>query len=188
MVLFAKVDWASICLVGAILIFTITLLVRIRRYAVRQKKKPQAVSVRTHRPDASRRGHHLGAPAEALQWEVQMHETARDLSAQLDGKMRALGHLIAEADRAAARLETALAEAEGRMGTQAGRSASAEETGPSLEKAAPASPADPEQREQVLVLADYGFDPAEIARREQIAVAEVERILTDRKRREPRSG
>jgi DNA-directed RNA polymerase specialized sigma24 family protein len=47
------------------------------------------------------------------QWEVQMHELTRELSARLDSKMGALGQLIREADRAAARLETALARAQG---------------------------------------------------------------------------
>ena len=41
-----------------------------------------------------------------------MHETARELSAQLDSKMSALQALIAEADRAAARLEAAKGNAE----------------------------------------------------------------------------
>ena len=38
-----------------------------------------------------------------------MHELARELSARLDSKMRALEQLTREADRAAARLEAALA-------------------------------------------------------------------------------
>ena len=40
-----------------------------------------------------------------------MHETARELSAQLDSKLSALQALIAEADRAAARLDAAVARA-----------------------------------------------------------------------------
>ena len=174
MVLFATSQWASICLVGAILIFTITLLIRLRRYRARQKKS-QPLIVRTHRPDASQRGHHLGLPDEALQWEVQMHETARDLSGQLDSKMSALGHLIAEADRAAARLEAALAGA-----------GPAENSGEPGEKLGATSPASPEQHEQVYTLADYGFDPTEIARRVRIAVAEVEQMLSRREDRQRR--
>jgi hypothetical protein len=39
-----------------------------------------------------------------------LHETARQLTAKLDSKMAALGQLIREADRAAARLEAARSE------------------------------------------------------------------------------
>src|SRR5271166_5550436 len=47
-------------------------------------------------------------PDDLAQWEVEMHETARQLSAQLDAKLSLLQSLIVEADRAAARLEDAL--------------------------------------------------------------------------------
>src|SRR5271166_5959482 len=47
-------------------------------------------------------------PDDLAQWEVGMHETARQLSAQLDAKLSLLQSLIVEADRAAARLEDAL--------------------------------------------------------------------------------
>ena len=40
-----------------------------------------------------------------------MHDTARDLSARLDSKLSMLQAMVAEADRAAARLEAALARA-----------------------------------------------------------------------------
>ena len=45
-------------------------------------------------------------------WEVEMHDLARDLSGQLETRMAWLGHLVREADRAAARLESALAAVE----------------------------------------------------------------------------
>jgi hypothetical protein len=41
-------------------------------------------------------------------WEVEMHEFVREIKAELDSKMRALQAVIADADRAAERLETAL--------------------------------------------------------------------------------
>jgi hypothetical protein len=46
-------------------------------------------------------------PDDLASWEVDMHETARALSARLDSKMSALQALIADADRAAERLERA---------------------------------------------------------------------------------
>ena len=44
----------------------------------------------------------------ANQWEVRLHELARDLEGRLNSKLAILEQLIREADRAAARLETAL--------------------------------------------------------------------------------
>lgn len=53
-----------------------------------------------------------GQPAlksdEENRWEVRMHEVTRELSGTLDSKMSALQALIAEADRAAERLERAV--------------------------------------------------------------------------------
>ncbi len=49
-----------------------------------------------------------GVPESLTAWEVQMHETAREISALVDTKLRLLQHLVAEADRAATRLERAL--------------------------------------------------------------------------------
>jgi hypothetical protein len=46
-------------------------------------------------------------------WKVEMFELARDFKAQLDSKMRALQILIADADRAADRLEEAMKNRDG---------------------------------------------------------------------------
>lgn len=119
-----------------------------------------------------------GAPHEAARWEVEMHEIARALSGQLDSKMRALGALVAEADRAAARLERALAE------TRPPGVASAEpppSAGQSGEPPASETPSTFDGlRDEVEMLSMYGYPPAEIARRLDIPVREVERLLADR--------
>ena len=189
MYLLAKMELSDALLPAAILAVTIWLLIRIRRHRRRQKK-PRSGMVRTDRPETVERGHHLGLPAEAMKWEVEMHETARDLSAQLDSKMSALGHLIREADRASGRLETALDAAGGhaRPPTQAG----------SLETAATtdfhpnSTPADGSPGEEatgqpahdeLYTLADYGFDAREIAQRLGIPIGEVELILRLRRER-----
>lgn len=54
------------------------------------------------------RGHHLAAPREFRQWEVEMHEIARELSGQLDSKIVLLEHLIRTAQQESARLEDLL--------------------------------------------------------------------------------
>lgn len=52
------------------------------------------------------------APPDLLRWQVEMHETARDLKAEIDSKLSALHALSNLADQAAERLEQAVARAE----------------------------------------------------------------------------
>ena len=52
--------------------------------------------------------HHLDAPASVARWEVNMHETARDLMGRLDSKIVIVEQLIRDAHQAAARLEAVL--------------------------------------------------------------------------------
>lgn len=56
-------------------------------------------------PERDRNSPLAEAPVDVLRWEVQMHETARDLQAELDTKMRALQILMRDADEKIARLE-----------------------------------------------------------------------------------
>ncbi len=57
-----------------------------------------------------------GRTREHEQWEVAMHDLARDLSGQLDSKIRVLELLIREANQVATRLESAVKRADsGRM-------------------------------------------------------------------------
>ena len=53
------------------------------------------------------------------QWEVQMHELAREIEGRINSKVRLLEQFIQEADRAASRLESALRAAEQIRKTQA---------------------------------------------------------------------
>ena len=113
-----------------------------------------------------------------------MHDTARDLSAQLDSKLSALGALVAEADRAAARLEAALeraAEPVPRTNNQA-RSLQRGEADERGEAGVRAAASRPRRQEEIYTLADYGYEPAEIARRVGTPVGEVELILSLRGR------
>ena len=47
----------------------------------------------------------LDAPPEILRWQVEMHETARDLKAELDTKISVLQRLVIDAQIQADRLE-----------------------------------------------------------------------------------
>ena len=104
MILFALTGLRLVAVIVAMLLLIAILLLRSYRYFARTKRRDTYL-VRTERPEVKQQGHNFDAPAEVLRWEVHMHETTRDLSAQLDSKMLALQHLIKEADRAADRLE-----------------------------------------------------------------------------------
>ena len=143
-----------------------------------------------------------GQPPDLARWDVEMHETARQLSAQLDAKLSLLQSLIAEADRAAARLEDALDRAHPTLppGSQAEslrpvagpvRDVRYELESPKLETTVAesnlSSPGESEpsrasdrgrRREEIYRLADYGFATTEIARRVGSPVGEVELVLS----------
>jgi len=159
---------AVLMLIGMGLIITI-LLRRSHRYLRRQKRGDAAIT-QIERPGRQRRLSNLDAPADVLRWEVQMHETARELSATLDSKMRALQALTAEADRAAARLEAAIA-----------RVAEANESPPHDADESPPEAAvrrqAREHQEEIFTLADYGLDAGGIASRVGIPVGEVQLVL-----------
>jgi hypothetical protein len=172
------------------------LLIRTRGRLARQRQQ-WTMEEAEDRPDDTdpgdaRRPGHL--PDDLARWEVEMHETARQLSAQLDAKLSLLQSLIVEADRAAARLEEALDRAYPTLppGSQAeslrpvstsgrddlhlpGDAADTQHCDPSEEP--PRTTDRTRRHEEIYRLADYGFAPAEIARRVVMPVGEVELIL-----------
>ncbi|NQU20693.1 MAG: hypothetical protein HQ567_05370 [Candidatus Nealsonbacteria bacterium] len=158
----------ALALVGMSMIIVI-LLRRSHRY-LRRQKRSNASSVRTEQPSSKRRHSNLDAPADVLRWEVQMHETARELSATLDSKMRALQALIAEADRAAGRLEAATEDA-----PEAGESRPLDADEPRSNVADRGQVR--EHQEEIYTLADYGLDVGRIASRVGMPVGEVQLIL-----------
>ena len=54
----------------------------------------------------------VGAPVEVLKWQVELHELARQLKAELDSKIVAVRTLSQEYDRAAGRLRQLISEAQ----------------------------------------------------------------------------
>jgi len=163
---------------------------------------------------------HTPHPSTVTDWEVRMHELARDIEGRITSKLGLLENLVREADRAAARLEAALRATEQLRQTQAAGFLSSEalhvpqgpasgEPGPSPSEAAaqpdptsedtPPNLAQPEEQstiaaespgrdtrpaDEIYTLADYGYDPDEIARRTGLPVGEVQLILRLRKTRE----
>jgi hypothetical protein len=137
------------------------------------------------------------APDDVLRWQVEMHETARDLKAEIDTKLAALQALVILARQESERLERALLRAEG-IDLTAPR-----DTLAAIESLAdPAALADPDRlarlaaqmpalpgglrsdlfaendhRVAIAQLAEQGLAPAEIARRLRIPLGEVELLL-----------
>lgn len=152
--------------IAAILVITLTLFLRLYRYQSRQKRV-RSTSRHDGPVTTNSRSYQAEAPDSLVRWEVQMHDLARDLKAEIDSKMIALGHLVRDADRAAERLEKALASAPPL-------------NDPSAEEKQPAQPRAPENaalREEVYTLADYGFSVHDIASRMGTPVGQVELIL-----------
>jgi len=208
--LFARIEFSTLFALIALTMTIGWLLWRSHRYLARQEKGESPPARTSRRQPPRQHAPSLDAPDDAIRWEVQMHETARDLSGQLDSKMAALRHLIREADRAAGRLEAALASAGGVPDAspaaeastaqpsnasekldplpspptdqaEALKSAGAADRGSVTREVAPEAgkpqrPAD-ERYEEIYLLADYGFDAAEIARRVGSPVGEVDLIL-----------
>ena len=99
------------------------------------------------------------APDDALRWQVEMHETARDLKGELDSKMGALQQLIGMARTESDRLEAAIARAE-QLGIDT--------SGPPLD--------------EIYRLADQGHDAAQIAQRVSVSLDQIESALRSRKK------
>ncbi len=109
MMLIAELSTAHLVFMGAALLVTWIVLSKTRRYWKQNSRPLPTPEGFGRRVAETAAGAAAAPPVETGPWEVQMHELARELSARLDSKMRALEQLTREADRAAARLEAALA-------------------------------------------------------------------------------
>lgn len=132
-------------------------------------------------------------PLELLQWEVEMHDIARRLKAELDSKLAALQAVVIQAKRESERLEAAIRRAEAldvpappdslAIFERLGEPAALENTR-SLARAAenlaarPSGVADPFAGQAIELalsnLAAQGLSPPEIARRLKLPLGEVE--------------
>ncbi len=171
---------ASVVFMLALMFTVWLLLLRSRRYLARRDDSP---IVRIERPAPDKPLPPGGAPEAVSRWEVHLHETARELSAQLDSKMVALQQLVREADRAAARLEKALDAANSAGGPARTLDAADEaQAGEPLHRSPltthSCNDAAQRRHEEIYLLADYGHEPLEIARRVGMPVGEVHLILS----------
>jgi hypothetical protein len=159
----------TLLFLAALMVTIGVLLYSSNRYFARQRSSPPSWT--SGRPVSPHSELPTETPTEVENWEVAMHDYARQVRGELDSKMSALESLIAEADRAAARLERAV---------QNSRSvpAAANQAGvvPPLADPVESNTTLP-QREEIYTLADYGLPAAEIAHRTGAPVGEVELIL-----------
>ncbi len=129
----------------------------------------------------------MSAPPEILRWQVEMHETARELKAELDSKISALQALVIQSRGEIERLEAALRRAE-QLGLSGCRdtlaeierlaSADASDQGqlPPLQEASPV-PVDKYTQREVFRLADQGCSLTFIADKIGIPLGDVELTL-----------
>jgi hypothetical protein len=96
---------------AGMLIIIFLLLRRSWRYSAKIKKEEKPAP-RRKLDDARQATPLLDAPPELLRWQVEMHETARHLKAELDSKMSALQAIIRIANEESTRLEAAISRAE----------------------------------------------------------------------------
>ena len=102
---------AALLLLLGVVMLTLILLRRWNRYfkklksAARKESRPAERESKTGQPL-------LDAPPELLRWQVEMHETARELKAELDTKIAVLQRLTIDARRESQRLAELLEEAE----------------------------------------------------------------------------
>lgn len=128
--------------------------------------------------------HRLDAPRETRQWEVEIHDLARDLKAELDSKIVVVEQLIREAKTQADRLEAAISRAASIDAT--GKQTKVElprvengRKGAARVDAGDARPGSSASRRhaEIYALADQGLTSASIANRLGSPIGEVELIL-----------
>ncbi len=103
------VPWGMFAL-GVLLLISILF----RRAARYYRKVPRSYTSSRHTVATTRTSAAqplVDAPPELLRWQVEMHETARDLKGELDSKMVALQELIRQAELQAERLRATIEEA-----------------------------------------------------------------------------
>lgn len=180
--LFAQIEGTTILFLGGLALTCAVLLFRThRQLSARPKAElPPPASWSQPKPDLAQ-PHRLDAPRDLGRWEVEMHDLARDLNAQLDTKIGILQELIREAASQAERLEAALDEAGGTPIERAEKRSIAQ---PPTAKLARIDDREPRpgasaarRQSEIYSLADQGLSTAAIATRIGCPIGEVELIL-----------
>ncbi|MBP89822.1 MAG: hypothetical protein CMJ64_24460 [Planctomycetaceae bacterium] len=171
-----------------VLLLIFVLMKRSRRYTRRARRDARTEHNRLVEPDRDKAL--IDAPREILRWQVGMHETARDLKAELDSKIGVLQATIRIANEETERLEAAINRAE-RLGVSACGDTLAEieriadasvlTTGdlpdPGTSEFATISPLE-SHRSRIFALADEGCGAQAIAASTGLPCGDVELVLS----------
>jgi hypothetical protein len=192
MPLFAELSASHLSLAGLLATSMLMLIHTRRRWQqAAQHRPPDKTPAARQRWD---KPHTAFSPAEMRQWEVQIHEFAREVTARIDSKMAALEHLMRSAHHETLRLEAAIAKAHGsEPAADAAASAAVEFTPVSQAQvlkqavrsaaqgtaaAVAARPHLERPYEQIQALADEGRSSQQIAAEIGTPLGEVELILS----------
>ena len=161
----AEFSPGSFAFLALIAVVTFVLLMRVQRQLKRSQSADRPGAVRPserHDPSASFSG------GQRERWEVQMHDLARDLMAQLDTKARIVQDLLRRVDERIAQLE--------RLQPDEPRPIA---TPPRVE--APLSVPAGRRQEAIFARADRGASNQDIAQELDLPIGEVELILSLRR-------
>ncbi len=157
-------------LAGVVLLIMILLRRFYRYYGRRRPAKKTAEPYLAHAPRPADGTRSLSnASPDVLSWQVELHETGREMKAELDSKMRVLQLLIGQARSEADRLEQILTRLESIDALPEARTSSPK---------ASWLPGAADRQVEIFTLADQGCTAAEIAEQVGTPVGEVELILS----------
>jgi hypothetical protein len=169
-------------LAGLVLTCGVLLLRTHRQLGSRPKANLPSPATFSPSPAPPPVGHRLDAPGEIRRFEVEMHDLARVLQAQLDSKITILQHLVRDAEQQADRLEAAIRSAAHLTHSPAEHKGVPSEIDLSshLRLDVPAGNAGnsaSRRHAEIYSLADAGLSSASIASRVGSPIGEVELIL-----------
>lgn len=189
-------DTSTVMLALGLALLVSILLRRSYRYLGRVSRRPVSALEKVPRPRASSRQALDDAPPELLRWQVEMHDTARDLKAELDTKITVVRQLLLMVAEHQERIERSIARAE-QLGLprcrdtlsdiQDATAPSATRTGqptdPDARGCLPPTSAESQgqltdRRQAVSRLADLGYTSAAIADQLSLSVGDVEMLLS----------
>lgn len=182
-------DFSSFLFIAGIGILCYLLLRRSRGKLARAHRNDEQTVIKPQVAAAPRQSHLADAPDDLLRWQVELHETARDIKAEIDTKLAALQALTTSARQECARLELLLARAQRLNGPVDSLAAIEELADPAamsdpsrLQQVIdnlppPSRPSGPSQRRAIQQLSASGLAPAAIAERLGLPIGEVELML-----------
>ncbi len=168
MILLAQSNLSMLFVLAGLGVIIAILLRRSYGYLSRQRRDDNALVV-LPRPKPEPVTRLMDGPPKLSRWEVEMHQTARDLSAEINTRASLLQAMIAEADRAATRLENALRKTSESQSSEHNSWKDAPDAENSVECSTSTV-------QSIHVLADYGFSNEDIAARLDQSLAEIKRI------------